>query len=119
MPGAVFTDLDGADDLFVEMNRRGTVMVVHAHGDNIPLLRQWVPRFPGPVLGTTQAAPLPRVHNFGGFTDGDRAVFAAEALGAREIRIIGFDLDDRSVDAVKRGKLMWARDLLRLIGHEC
>jgi uncharacterized Rossmann fold enzyme len=119
MPGAVFTDLDGADDLFVEMNRQGTIIVIHAHGDNIPLLRRWVPRFPGPLLGTTQAAPLPHVHNFGGFTDGDRAVFAADALGAREIEIIGFDLDDRSVDPVKRGKLMWARELLRLIGHEC
>ena len=117
-PDAVFTDLDGADDRFVMMNLLGTIMVVHAHGDNIPLLRHWVPRFEGPLVATTQSCPLKHVHNFGGFTDGDRAVFAADALGAKKITIIGFDLDDRTVDPVKRGKLYWAGRLLRLIGHE-
>ena len=39
--------------------------------------------------------------------------------GASGITIIGFDLDDKNVDPVKRGKLIWARTLLRLIGHEC
>jgi uncharacterized Rossmann fold enzyme len=118
-PAAVFTDLDGATDRYLEMNREGTVMVVHAHGDNIPLLRHWVPRFPGPLVGTTQSSPLPHVHNFGGFTDGDRAVFAADALGASEIRLAGFDCGDASVDPVKRGKLSWARTLLGLLGYEC
>ena len=118
-PDAVFTDLDGATDRFIAMNRAGTILVIHAHGDNMPLLRHWVPRFHGPLVATTQAAPLPRVHNFGGFTDGDRAVFTADELGASGITIIGFDLDDRNVDPVKRGKLIWARTLLRLIGHEC
>ncbi|RXE57101.1 hypothetical protein ABH15_02950 [Methanoculleus taiwanensis] len=117
-PDAVFTDLDGATDRFIDMNRDGTVMVVHAHGDNVPLLRHWTPRFPGPLVRTTQGTPLPAVHNFGGFTDGDRAVYAAEELGATAITIIGFDLDDRSVDPVKRGKLFWARELLHLIGHD-
>jgi len=117
-PDAVFTDLDGATDVFIDLSRRGTVMVVHAHGDNLPLLRHWVPRIPGPLVATTQAAPLPHVHNFGGFTDGDRAVFAADDLGAAEIRIIGFDLADKNVDPVKRGKLFWAGELLRLIGYD-
>ncbi len=117
-PDAVFTDLDGATDLFVDLNRQGTIMVVHAHGDNIPLLRRWVPRFPGPLVATTQAAPLCGVHNFGGFTDGDRAVFAADELGAARIRIIGFDLADPNVDPIKRGKLFWARELLHLIGYD-
>ncbi|WP_332450770.1 6-hydroxymethylpterin diphosphokinase MptE-like protein [Methanoculleus sp.] len=117
-PDAVFTDLDGATDLFIDLSRQGTVMVVHAHGDNIPLLRHWVPLLPGPLVATTQAAPLPSVHNFGGFTDGDRAVFAANELGAAQIRIIGFDLADRNVDPVKRGKLFWAGELLRLIGYD-
>jgi uncharacterized Rossmann fold enzyme len=117
-PDAVFTDLDGATDTFLEMNGKGTVMVIHAHGDNMPLLRHWVPRFPGPMVGTTQSRPLPHVHNFGGFTDGDRAVFAAHALGARDVGIIGFDLDDTRVDPMKRGKLFWARELLHLLGHD-
>ncbi|MFA5415291.1 MAG: 6-hydroxymethylpterin diphosphokinase MptE-like protein [Methanoregula sp.] len=118
-PAAVFTDLDGATDLFLAMNEAGTIMVVHAHGDNLPLLRYWMPRFTGPVVATTQGTPLPHVHNFGGFSDGDRAVFAADELGARTITILGFDLDDPDVDPVKRGKLFWARKLLALLGYAC
>lgn len=115
-PDAVFTDLDGATDEFIGMNREGTIMVVHAHGDNVPLLNYWIPRFPGPLVGTTQGRPLTNVHNFGGFTDGDRAAFAAHALGASRISLAGFDLDDPDVDPVKRGKLYWARRLLALLG---
>jgi len=118
-PAAVFTDLDGATARLLDMNAAGTVVVVHAHGDNMPLLKHWVPKLKGPVVATTQSAPLPHVHNFGGFSDGDRAVFAADELGARAITIIGFDLDDKNVDPVKRGKLVWARKLLALIGYAC
>lgn len=118
-PDAVFTDLDGATDNYLAMNREGTVMVIHAHGDNIPLLLYWVPLFSGPVVGTTQARPFPPLHNFGGFSDGDRAAFAADSLGAEGIIFVGFDLDDQQVDPMKRGKLQWARRLLRLIGYEC
>lgn len=117
-PDAVFTDLDGATDAFIDLSGKGTVMVVHAHGDNVPLLRHWVSRIPGPLVATTQAAPLPHVHNFGGFTDGDRAVFAADELGAASIRIVGFDLADKDVDPLKRGKLYWAGELLHLIGYD-
>ncbi|WP_062396310.1 6-hydroxymethylpterin diphosphokinase MptE-like protein [Methanogenium cariaci] len=119
LPDAVFTDLDGAEDSFFEMNRQGSVMVVHGHGDNVPLLRHWVPRFEGPLVLSCQTRPFGHLHNWGGFTDGDRAAFAADALGAAEVRFVGFDLDDRSVPPMKRGgKLLWARDLLSLIGHD-
>ncbi|MDD1718303.1 MAG: hypothetical protein LUO88_04425, partial [Methanoregulaceae archaeon] len=91
----------------------------HAHGDNIPLIRHWVPRFTGPFVATTQTRPLPGVHNWGGFTDGDRAVFAAHALGAKQVVLAGFDLDDPRVDPFKRGKLRIARRLLVLLGHAC
>lgn len=117
-PEAVFTDLDGTTESFLEMNTQGAIMVVHAHGDNMPLLRYWVPKFSGPIVGTTQSQPLSNIHNFGGFTDGDRPVFTAHALGAREVRIIGFDLDDPNVDPIKRGKLFWARELLHLLGYD-
>jgi uncharacterized Rossmann fold enzyme len=116
-PDAVFTDLDGASDRLLALNEGGTIVVVHAHGDNIPLLKHWVPRFKGPLVATTQSSPLPHVHNFGGFSDGDRAVFTADELGAEQITLIGFDLDDKDVDPVKRGKLFWARKLLAMLGH--
>jgi uncharacterized Rossmann fold enzyme len=116
-PDAVFTDLDGASDRLLALNKAGTIVVVHAHGDNIALLKHWVPRFEGPLVATTQGTPLPHVHNFGGFSDGDRAVFAADELGAEQITLIGFDCDDTDVDPVKHGKLVWARKLLALIGY--
>ena len=118
-PDAVFTDLDGATDDYLAMNNEGTIMVIHAHGDNIPQLLYWVPLFCGPVVGTTQARPYPPLHNFGGFSDGDRAAFAADALLAERIQFVGFNLDDQDVEPMKRGKLQWARRLLRLIGYEC
>ena len=117
-PDAIVTDLDGATEAFVEMNRAGTVIVVHAHGDNRDLLRFWVPLFPGPLVGTTQARPFDRIYNFGGFSDGDRGVFLALALGAAEVALAGFLLDDPAVNPVKRKKLLWARTLLGLAGYE-
>jgi uncharacterized Rossmann fold enzyme len=117
-PGAIVTDLDGATDAFIRMNEAGTVLVVHAHGDNMDLLRSWVPRFPGPLVGTTQSRPFDGLHNFGGFTDGDRAVFLADALGASEVVMAGFYLDDPEADPVKREKLLVARELLRLADHD-
>jgi len=67
--------------------------VVHAHGDNIDKLKEYVPRLEK-VLGTCQTEPLDIVYNFGGFTDGDRAAFLAEELGAKEITLVGFDFGD-------------------------
>ncbi|HVL49090.1 MAG TPA: 6-hydroxymethylpterin diphosphokinase MptE-like protein [Candidatus Thermoplasmatota archaeon] len=116
---AVVTDLDGDVDAQRDLNAKGVPLVVHAHADNRAALEAWVPRFPGPVVGTCQCAPLGNVLNFGGFTDGDRACFLAEALGARRILLAGFDWDAPAPDAAKaaRGpakaaKLAWARRLL-------
>lgn len=118
IPDIVFTDLDGLDDDVLEMNEAGMILAVHAHGDNMPLVKSWVPKMKGPVVGTTQSTPLENVYNFGGFSDGDRGVFAAYELGANSVSLIGFDLDDKSVDPVKHGKLMIARKLLHLLGHD-
>jgi len=117
IPDIIVTDLDGADDVVTDLNRRGTIVVVHAHGDNIPLLKRWIPLLTGPLVCTTQAKPFANLHNYGGFTDGDRAVYLAHALGASSIHFIGFDLDDTRVDPMKRGKLIWARRLLADIGY--
>jgi len=117
-PAVIVTDLDGATEAFVEMNRAGTLIVVHAHGDNMDRLRFWVPLFTGPLVGTTQARPFGRIRNYGGFSDGDRAVFLALALDAVEVALVGFYLDDPAVDPVKRRKLLWARTLLGLAGYD-
>ncbi|MFB6074014.1 MAG: 6-hydroxymethylpterin diphosphokinase MptE-like protein [Haloarculaceae archaeon] len=107
------TDLDKNPDTARDLTRAGTPVAVHAHGDNVPALREQVPGFDlGAVVPTTQAAPFGPVRNFGGFTDGDRAAFLADALGADRLVFPGWDFDDPTVDDEKALKLAWAERLL-------
>ncbi|OPY44163.1 MAG: 6-hydroxymethyl-7,8-dihydropterin pyrophosphokinase [Methanosaeta sp. PtaU1.Bin028] len=115
IPDAIVTDLDGDVPAIIAACQRGAVVVVHAHGDNMDRLREFLPRLPL-VVGTAQSAPVPPLHNFGGFTDGDRCVFMALAMGCRDIRLVGFDLDDPSVTPRKKKKLDWARRLIDRAG---
>ncbi|QOS11923.1 hypothetical protein DEQ92_18620 [Haloferax sp. Atlit-6N] len=108
------TDLDKNPETAVELTESGVPVAAHAHGDNLPAVREWVPRFDADnVLGTTQAAPVGPVVNWGGFTDGDRAAFIADELGAGRLVFVGWDFDDPSVGAMKAQKLRWAERLLR------
>jgi uncharacterized Rossmann fold enzyme len=110
------TDLDKNPETARDLTREGTPVAAHAHGDNVPLIEEWVPRFEEDhVLATTQAAPVNAVYNFGGFTDGDRAAFLADTLGAAELRFVGWDFDDPDVSAAKARKLRWAERLLHLL----
>ncbi len=108
------TDLDGNEETTRELTCRGVPVAVHAHGDNVPALREHVPRFDGEnVLPTTQAAPTGPVINPGGFTDGDRGAFLADRLGADALVFPGWDFDDPTVGPMKAKKLVWAERLLR------
>jgi len=111
VPHIIVSDLDGDMRDIIAANRRGSLVVVHAHGDNIPLLREYVPRLKD-VIPTTQCTPFDGVYNFGGFTDGDRCVFLAGAFGASRVVLLGFDFYDASKGPIKRKKLMWARRLI-------
>lgn len=93
VPDIVATDLDGNIDDILLANLRGANMVIHAHGDNIERIASLTPFFTS-ILGTTQAQPIGNLYNFGGFTDGDRALFLAVALGAEEITLAGMDFGD-------------------------
>jgi uncharacterized Rossmann fold enzyme len=107
------TDLDKTPDTACALTHEGVPVAVHAHGDNVPAVERWVPRLDGEyLLPTTQAEPRGPVRNYGGFTDGDRAAFLADAFGAAELRFPGWDFDDPAVDAEKRRKLVWAERLL-------
>ncbi|KAF5423700.1 MAG: hypothetical protein C5S45_00565, partial [Candidatus Methanocomedens sp.] len=81
VPHIIVTDLDGDVKAEIKASQAGAVMVVHGHGDNIPIIMSIVPKLCN-VVGSTQTVPLDNVHNFGGFTDGDRCVFLARELGA-------------------------------------
>lgn len=107
------TDLDSYPARVCRRTRRGAPVGVHAHGDNLDAVDRWVPRMArSAVLGTTQARPEGGIVNVGGFTDGDRAAYLADALGADSLGFIGWDLDDATVGPTKRRKLDWAARLL-------
>jgi hypothetical protein len=120
VPSIVVTDLDGDIDDLLRADGFGSVMVIHGHGDNINRLREYVPKFKN-VVGTTQVKPRPNVYNFGGFTDGDRAVFLTVAMEAKLVALAGMDLGQvvggyskkqvRSVE-VKISKLKICKELL-------
>ncbi|ERH09336.1 MAG: putative Rossmann fold enzyme [halophilic archaeon J07HX64] len=107
------TDIDKRPETARELTEAGTPVAVHAHGDNVETLRSVVPGLEGgAVMPTTQARPVDGVYNFGGFTDGDRAAFLADTLGAGRLVFPGWNIDDTTVDAEKRRKLGWAEQLL-------
>lgn len=107
------TDLDGSPETAIRLTTYGTPVAIHAHGDNTREIQEYVPQCQlSVVLPTTQAAPAPPVRNFGGFTDGDRAAFLADHLGASGLVFPGWDFDDPAVTPMKRRKLRWAERLL-------
>lgn len=111
---AMTTDLDKTPETACRLAAVGIPVVIHAHGDNQGLLREILPTIRREaVLPTTQAEPVGPVRNFGGFTDGDRAAFLADALGAERLVFPGWDFEDESVSPEKRRKLRWAAWLLR------
>ncbi|MBX0293785.1 6-hydroxymethylpterin diphosphokinase MptE-like protein [Haloarcula nitratireducens] len=107
------TDLDKNPETGRDLTRAGTPVFVHAHGDNVSAVEEHVPTYDAAfVVPTTQAAPTETVHDFGGFTDGDRAAFAADHFGAGQLTFVGWDFDDPDVTPEKRRKLDWAERLL-------
>jgi 2-amino-4-hydroxy-6-hydroxymethyldihydropteridine diphosphokinase len=124
IPDIIVTDLDGKMDDIIEANNHGAILVIHAHGNNIDKIREYVPKLRR-ILGTTQSIPLENVYNFGGFTDGDRCIFLAIELGARFILLAGMDFGDivtkysrpdlpeleGKADKIKQMKLNFAKKL--------
>lgn len=116
LPAILVTDLDGEVSDQVKANAEGTIAVIHGHGDNGPAVREWAPRFSRKTVATTQSRATGALRNFGGFTDGDRAVFLADHFGAARIHLVGFDFErpnakDRDL-RTKQRKLDWAYILL-------
>ena len=87
-PQIIVTDLDGNLDL-IEKSSKSSIIIVHAHGDNIPKL-EFAKKLKN-CIGTTQTERIGKISNFGGFTDGDRCVFLASKFGASKIFLFGMD----------------------------
>ena len=95
VPNVCVSDLDGDLRSLKTACRIGCVLVVHGHGDNIGRLRSVVPNLSGKVLGTTQVKPTRKIKNFGGFTDGDRAVHLADHYKPKAVILLGMDFGNR------------------------
>jgi len=122
-PAVIVTDLDGPVPSEITANLRGSLAVVHAHGDNVAAIERWVPEFPGELAGSWAGPPRTALIDVGGFTDGDRAAYLAEELGARRILLWGFEFEridesDEAARARKLAKLGWARRLLETLAAE-
>ncbi len=124
IPDIIVTDLDGKhpNDAIKEIEAvdKGALLLVHAHGDNSDKLEKYLPAFSdkinkNAVIPTCQCRPPEYLFNFGGFTDGDRCVFLADAFDAASVILLGFDFDDPEVLPLKKKKLECAEKLIQFI----
>jgi 2-amino-4-hydroxy-6-hydroxymethyldihydropteridine diphosphokinase len=130
IPDVVVTDLDGKVENIFLAQKQGAVMVVHAHGDNLEKLERYVPQLEK-IMGTTQTPSQEMVYNFGGFTDGDRAVFLAVELGVKMMIMAGMDFGKTTTsysrpelgsevaeaDQIKKLKLQYAKKLVEWVAE--
>ena len=86
-PDILVSDLDGDEKSLKKIGKSKAIMVIHAHGDNFDKL-ELVSNFKN-CIGTTETKSFGKIHNFGGFTDGDRCVFLANHFKAKRIILFG------------------------------
>jgi uncharacterized Rossmann fold enzyme len=129
LPDIIVTDLDGRISDQIKATLQGSIAIIHAHGDNIDNIKEYVPKFKGKIIGTTQTNPdqYINLYNFGGFTDGDRAVYLAYEFNAKKINLIGFDYDNiigeysfpKNKDKKQKiKKLEWCKQLINKIDEK-
>jgi len=129
VPDIIVTDLDGIITDQLQANKNKAIMIIHAHGDNISVLQRTIPKVNGAYLGTIQTDPTNYNHlkNYGGFTDGDRAVFITDYFKPMQIFLGGFNCKanpgfysfqkNNDIER-KRKKLLWCHRLLQLFPKE-
>ena len=129
-PDIIVTDFDGDLEAIIEANKRGSIIVIHAHGDNLDKIQKFSRIFKRKI-GTVQVKPFGFLKNFGGFTDGDRCVFLAEHFNARKIFLYGFDFgnivgkyskpghkNNFKADEIKLKKLEIAESLINMLNEK-
>ena len=110
VPDVIVTDLDGDLGYIERAARMGSVVVVLAHGDNLATALRAISRLPG-LVPTGQVVPLPNSRVYGGFTDGDRAVYLAAAMGATKAILVAMELEGEIGEYSRKNKggEEWAR----------
>jgi uncharacterized Rossmann fold enzyme len=95
-PHIIVTDLDGDWHSILWGINQGATTLVHAHGDNQNLIEDFFHNIDYDkedikIWGTTQNDIKTNLFNFGGFTDGDRAIFLTFEFQTPIIGLIGFN----------------------------
>lgn len=128
-PNIIVSDLDSCSQMNLKRNSRDGWVFVHAHGDNVFLIREIVPSMGERVVGTTQVGSVKNVLNYGGLTDGDRACFIVSSFDPALIIIAGMDFgrDEGSFSrnryfdyssSRRSSKLAWGRKSLEFLIRE-
>ena len=122
----VVSDADGEPYLDIAIDYQIPICL-HAHGDNVDRWRAAIDRWPNdhPLILTHQTPnEIDGMYNPGGFTDGDRAICIALALGAENIELVGFSTDivgkwsGHTDTNYKLAKLQWMKRIIELLGME-
>ncbi|UXM85351.1 6-hydroxymethylpterin diphosphokinase MptE-like protein [Methanococcus aeolicus] len=126
IPNIIVSDLDGDLTSIIESNNNGSIVVVHAHGDNVEAIKKYAPQLKN-IVGSSQfPEEIENLINYGGFTDGDRCCFLAEHFNAKELILCGMDFgeyttkysrpnlkeDIEKADPIKIKKLQYAEKLI-------
>ena len=125
----VVTDFDGNPHLDKAASS-GVLFIAHAHGDNVSRWHQSVAKWskfatpPSLILSHQTPQIIDGMHNFGGFTDGDRALCLALFLGVKKeaISLIGFstqsigEFSGQTDSATKLVKLNWMKQIVETLG---
>ncbi len=125
----VVSDFDGAEHLHKAASL-SQIIVAHAHGDNAERWRECLEKWeklstPPPVIPSHQTNQrLSEMYNFGGFTDGDRALCMVLSCGvnAENIHLLGFSTrgvgswSGTTEKAQKIAKLKWMKRILSELG---
>lgn len=119
----IVTDGDGTPHLEKALNK-GIPICLHAHGDNQDSwarILSIIDKNQEVLLTHQTPYEIDGMYNPGGFTDGDRAVCIAFALGATEVELVGFSINDvgqwSGVTDEKRKliKLKWMSRVLQIL----
>lgn len=125
----VVSDFDGAEHLHKAASL-GQTIVAHAHGDNAERWRQCLEKWenssnPPQLIPSHQTNQrFSQMYNFGGFTDGDRALCMVLSCGVNieNIHLLGFSTrgvghwSGTTENAQKIAKLKWMKQILSQLG---
>lgn len=126
IPDIIVSDLDGDIFSIFLAHYKKSQLIIHSHGDNLFECLNYCKFFKNFIL-TSQMLAFPPLYNFGGFTDGDRAVYIATKYRPKKIYLVGMDFgkitdiypkSKRQDTGIKKIKLSIGKILLKLLEPE-